>query len=474
MQDSWPQLKSDSISWRKTLKNSHNSQIQWPVVSTLCQETKVYLNQKRWIRGNNKIGPVLEVTACCLQGKYGVEIRIMSMNKDNSHSWVRISHGLIKLVTNLNNNEQQTSEVQFEDYALKSNARAFASRSKAWSKTTKTYFCQLIHKFYTYWGKNLDRYWTTRLFAHRLFSVEETDQSSSSWQSVSGRLWSDWILEIKRLSSKRILSALIIGLLKCGRVQWQEEEETRKYSVLYWCFRNNSLPPSSSRSFRDAILLILHHKTLSWFRTISASTLIKLDVRSIYILIINSGLMPGGQNSSERQTIFCQPVNPMDKEHKDPETIRLGSTASCTVHAYSLEETSKHGVLGRHQTCSKERIKVLSNSRSNAVILHNTLLVYGNWRNHTRKSLNHLDPPPKVSLRNDWMKELVSEVARQAEDNQPQPNPNPKYRNGGDLLWQNKRLVRVLTKSIHVSLLTARIPICLLNVWRKTKTQTNT
>ena len=34
-------------------------------------------------------------------------------------------------------------------------------------------------------------------------------------------------------------------------------------------------------------------------------------------------------------------------------------------------------------------------------------------------------PPPKTSLRNDWMKELGSEVARQAEDSQPtQPNPN--------------------------------------------------
>ena len=65
---------------------------------------------KGWIRGNTKIGPVLEVTTCCLHGKYGVEIRIMSMNKDNSHSWVRISHGLNKLVTNLNNKDQETSE----------------------------------------------------------------------------------------------------------------------------------------------------------------------------------------------------------------------------------------------------------------------------------------------------------------------------------------------------------------------------
>ena len=94
---------------------------------------------KGWIRANTKIGPVLEVTTCCLQGKYGVEIRIESVNKDKSHSWVRISHGLNKLVTNLNNkdqddNEQETSEVQFEEYALRLNSSDFASRSKAKAK----------------------------------------------------------------------------------------------------------------------------------------------------------------------------------------------------------------------------------------------------------------------------------------------------------------------------------------------------
>ena len=57
-----------------------------------------------------------------------MEIRIKSVNKDTSHSWVRISHGLNKLVTNLNNkdrddNEQETSEMQFEGYALKNESR---------------------------------------------------------------------------------------------------------------------------------------------------------------------------------------------------------------------------------------------------------------------------------------------------------------------------------------------------------------
>ena len=116
---------------------------------------------KGWIRGNTKIGPVLEVTTCCLQGKYGVETRTKSVSKDNSHSSVRISHGLNKLVTNLNNkeqddNEQETSEMQFEEYALKLNASDFASRSKAKGKPQKRDSASSSTKTCTYWRKNLD------------------------------------------------------------------------------------------------------------------------------------------------------------------------------------------------------------------------------------------------------------------------------------------------------------------------------
>ena len=72
--------------------------------------------------------------------------------------------------------------------------------------------------------------------------------------------------------------------------------------------------------------------------------------------IMNSGLIPGGQNLSKRQTVFFTPVDPMNREHKDPDTVDLKSIASCTVPADSVEETSKHGVPGRFSTCSKERI----------------------------------------------------------------------------------------------------------------------
>ena len=60
---------------------------------------------KGWIRGNTKIVSVSKVTTSYLQDKDGVEIRIESVNKDNSHSWVIISHGLKELVTDLSDNE---------------------------------------------------------------------------------------------------------------------------------------------------------------------------------------------------------------------------------------------------------------------------------------------------------------------------------------------------------------------------------
>ena len=53
---------------------------------------------KGWIQGNMRIGPVLEVTTSFQHFKYGIEIRIESVNEDNSHSWVRISYGTVKYV----------------------------------------------------------------------------------------------------------------------------------------------------------------------------------------------------------------------------------------------------------------------------------------------------------------------------------------------------------------------------------------
>ena len=89
---------------------------------------------KGWIQGNTKIGPVLEAATSYLHGKHGVEIRIMSLSRDNTHSWVRISHGSNKFVMDLNNNDTEIPEDQLEEQALQLDAKDFVGRSKAKAK----------------------------------------------------------------------------------------------------------------------------------------------------------------------------------------------------------------------------------------------------------------------------------------------------------------------------------------------------
>ena len=49
----------------------------------------------------------------------------MSLNRDNSLSWVRISHGSNKFVMNLSNNEQEIPEVQLEEKNVKIGCEGF-------------------------------------------------------------------------------------------------------------------------------------------------------------------------------------------------------------------------------------------------------------------------------------------------------------------------------------------------------------
>ena len=65
---------------------------------------------KGWIQGNMRIRLALEVTTSFQHFfKNGIEIRIESVNKDSSHSWVTISHGTFKHV--IDSIEEEKSEI---------------------------------------------------------------------------------------------------------------------------------------------------------------------------------------------------------------------------------------------------------------------------------------------------------------------------------------------------------------------------
>ena len=83
---------------------------------------------KGWIQGNMRIGPVLEVTTSFRHFKYGIEIRIWSVNQDNSQSLVRISYGTIKHV-------EIPADPQ-EERVPQTNIKGCCSQIKGKSKTT--------------------------------------------------------------------------------------------------------------------------------------------------------------------------------------------------------------------------------------------------------------------------------------------------------------------------------------------------
>ena len=159
--------------------------------------------------------------------------------------------------------------------------------------------------------------------------------------------------------------------------------------------------------------------------------------------IINSGLIPGGQNLSNRQTVFFLLVDPMDKEHKDPDTIDLEAPrlAQYMHKAWTKHQNTVYWV--DINLVLKKGLKFYQ-TRSNAIILHETLpdcCIPKVVRMETgevkyEKVYASPRPPPKNSLKHDWMKDLGSEVARQPEGEvarqaksspSSQPNPNPDH-----------------------------------------------
>ena len=201
---------------------------------------------KGWIRRNTKMGPVLEVAICCLHGKYGVEIRIMSLSRDNTHSWVRISHGSNKFVMNLNNNKTEIPKDQLEEYALKLSAKDFACRSKAKAKPQRREPENRPHG-----KKELDRYWTREMFSLRIRGIEESYLSSSSFTTnATGRSRSGSFLENKRKSSEPIPTVYSLVWRSLESMFGSRRRSKKDIPVLYWWFRNNCLFPSPSRTFR--------------------------------------------------------------------------------------------------------------------------------------------------------------------------------------------------------------------------------
>ena len=76
----------------------------------------------------------MEVTTSFQHFKYGIEIRIKSVNQDDSHSWVRISYGTVKnVIDSIEDNTENLADPQ-EEQIPQTSTNVVAVRSKAKAK----------------------------------------------------------------------------------------------------------------------------------------------------------------------------------------------------------------------------------------------------------------------------------------------------------------------------------------------------
>ena len=286
-----------------------------------------------------RIGPVLEVTTSCLHGKYGVEIRIMSLSRDNTDSWVRISHGTNKYVIDSNQNYTEIPADPQEDQVPQTSTSVVAARSKAKAKPQPR---ELV-------GTTA----TIPIHERRWIDNEPSKQNLAAYD----------------------LSKKVISLIRHNQTVHREEDGAIEFCKIKFHLRNHhsqiqvwsddrwkaclAAEGGSKRRYQycsDDSGRILYLRALQGH---SGNNLINPTLQDNVVIgsgifhyinhigcafnlhsIINNGSIPGCQDLSKRQTVFFLPIDPRDESHKDPEHIDFSVLCRAryvTVHGRNIK-----------------------------------------------------------------------------------------------------------------------------------------
>ena len=370
---------------------------------------------KGWIQGNTKIGPVLEVTTSCLYGKHGVEIRIWSLRKDNSQSWVRISHGSNKFVIDSNNKRHKKS--WRSAWKTSVTTEGFRSPIKSKSKTAKERTCWLFTEHHSDEWKKVDWYWTRKIFSLSAYEISKKvihllrhSQTVQREEDGAVQFWriknylQNQFPQTQYWSDDRWKACLAAGGGAKKRYQYCSDNSG---TILYL----RALQGHSGHNLIDPSLqdnVVIQNGFFQHIYHIGCA----FNLHSI----INNGLIPGGQNSSKRQTVFFLST----KGHKDPENIDL-NVPRRAQYLHSAWKKHQDAVYWVDIDLAIRKGLTFYHTRSNAIILQRTLPAYcipkvvrlKTGEVLYEKAYMSPRPPPKISLRHDWTKELGSEVARQ-------------------------------------------------------------
>ena len=274
---------------------------------------------KGWIRGNTRIGPILEVTTSFQHFKYGIEVRIQSVNEDNSQSWVRISYGTVRYVNNYIKYDTQSLADPQKEEDVPTSSGVVAARSKAKAKPQPREFAGTT---------------TIPIHQRRWIDIEPSKQDLDSYD----------------------LSKKVINLLRHNQTLHREQDGAIQFYKIKFHLRDHhsqiqnwsddrwkaclAAGGGSKRRYQycsDNLETIIYLRALQGH---SGSNLIDPTLQDNVLIgpgifpyiyhvgstfnlysIVSNGLVPGGQNLSRRQTVFFLPVDPRNESHRDPEYI---------------------------------------------------------------------------------------------------------------------------------------------------------
>ena len=322
------------------------------------------------------------------------------MNQDDSHSWVRISYGTIKICGRFNSRQYRNSCRSTRRANSTNKQSVVAARSKAKAKPQSREFAGTIT--------------TIPIHQRRWIDIEPSKQDLVSYD----------------------ISKKVINLLRHNQTLQREQDGAIEFCKIKFHLRNHhsqiqvwsddrwkaclAAGGGSKRRYQycsDDSGRIL---CLRAFQGHSGSNLIDPTLQDNVVIgtgifhyiyhvgcafnlhsIINNGLIPGGQ-------VFFLPIDPRDENHKDPEYIDF-SVPRRARYVHSAWKRHQDAVFWVDIDLAIREGLTVYQTRSNAIILQGTLPAHCIPKVERLKTGEVLyerrylspRPPPKISLKHD-------------------------------------------------------------------------
>ena len=173
--------------------------------------------------------------------------------------------------------------MQFEDFGVKTNVLVFASRTKVKNHEDVLLPAHLQELYLSVKDIGL-------ILSQKIIRLSLTQCQNNSVLFFVMVIYLEKRMDRLNSGDERIffgtiLCILNIGLLKCGRVQWQEAEETRKdFNIVLVRQDKKFFISELFKVIQDAIPLIFRCRTMFLFRTISSSTFVTWYSSHLWIL----------------------------------------------------------------------------------------------------------------------------------------------------------------------------------------------